>query len=511
MSKSNDKKISCFSCHGPSACASGYKITGLPDNQNINYPDKSNLAESVTLLTDSTGKKLTSTLIPKKKCLKGKTDCPKTKIVKKHHKEQEEVVTELSPAKLSDTYTVSYDGTKFLKDLGPWEWLELAFKTDPSDVQPQTYISTTADCIGDVQETTINVFPALAFSGDLSIGMTLDAASVSKVKRRYEYTKEEAIELQKAADKEKWSQIGSHICEKEYEVNFKGAVSVGHEKKESSFKPFKKKATHFTNKNSPVHKLSRIMKNLGEKAMSNDGSGVIKKLTLVPPKLVISGKKELKLYDDILCYDYEYSLKVAPLVGAVVIVDVIDVLLSLLASPGAGMAWRKLRDRLEEMKNATEDDQKKYGWYGVFYIDFVLSGNVLQGEGTLSSTRHDKSFKGKAGSELGLQIKAGVEAGAQVLWVKGQMLAEADTSSTIRSDLVSDSKGVGVQFGHEGIRSHFTFTFKAEKINAAQGASTPTPRHNRKAVKNASSYELLHADVVWVEKDHFGPYYFIDS
>ncbi|WP_027362136.1 hypothetical protein [Halodesulfovibrio aestuarii] len=511
MSDKKDTPFICFPCHGVPLCVSEYKIAGLPNAQTINYPNESKLFEAVTILSDSTGEILTSTLVPKGTCSNGKADCPKTVIKKKRHFHRDDVVAELSPAKLSETYTVSYDPEKLLKPLGVWEWLKQALDTDASKIPSQEYISTTSDCSGVVQTTTIDVFPELIYEGNLTIGSIINAETESEIKKRYKYEEKEAVELQKLAKKKKWSKVGKYVSEKEFTVKFTGTTFVGHEFKKYPVTLLNKKGADFRNKNSPVHKVTRILQQLGTKAMGNNSNAFIKKITLIPPQLSISGKKELKIYKNALCYDYKYSLNVDPLLGIVVILDVIDVLLSLLASPGAGIAWRNLRERLEEMKKHTEEDQKKFGWYGIFYIDLVISGKILQGEASLVSTNHVRSLEGKVGNEFGLQIKAGVEAGAKLLLVSGQLLLSAETYTAIKSNLVFDKKGVGVEFAHDGIRSHFSIRAKAEVATEASPMIETTERKITAKTKAEEGYEVLTADVVWVKKDTFGPYYFIDG
>lgn len=508
--KEKSNEIMCFACHQPPYCTAGYTMSGFPEGVTIDYPNSSGANKELTFL-DNEKVSITSVLIPNGVCVLA--NCPETIILEKNGKEGDTELARLTPAKLSKTYKLSYDGEKFLRELDPWEWLQLALERSPKKILPKEFISTTTDCSGTVQTTTLKMYPKYKLDGKITLGSKVNAEANERIKKRHKYSREDALKLQKKTNKKKWKDIGKEIYPEDFNVVFESTVSIGDKTKKSDCTLVQSDSS-LKHKKSLTHKTSELFKKIGNHVLGgnkNEG-GLIKKLTIIPPQLELSGFKELKCQNDAPYFEYNYALKMAPLIGAEIVIDVIGVLITLLGSPAGGKAWKELRDQLQEMKERVERGARKNDMYGLFYIDVVLTGEVINGEGTLVSKNNEEEFKGEMGSKLSLQIRAGVEAGVKILCVKGQLMAEANTKTAVKSSLVFDEKGVGVVFNHEGIRSHFSIRVKAGKYTTSKKPEEDLSEQlESETVSGDVGYEFLTADVVWAEKSDNPPHYIIDA
>ncbi|NHB89337.1 hypothetical protein [Photorhabdus tasmaniensis] len=257
------------------------------------------------------------------------------------------------------------------------------------------------------------------------------------------------------------------------------------------------------------------MKNAVEKAVSRiladkGGMAGIKEINLLGPSVEISGNKELKIINSIPSFEYNCKLKLAPLLGLEVRLDIINVLIAILGSPAAGKKWHDLRKLMEEQKEKMKDRKEGVAdGYGLFYVDFIISGEILNGGVTVKKRANDVKLIGEIENKLSLKLKVGFEAGVRILFIKGMLTATGGVDSALATGLRCNDSGLGIYFSHEGIKAYFEVEVKADYIKNSNDSISQS-RIGSKGGNNGPSMKLIKADVLICDKDEFGPLYFID-
>ncbi|MQL49295.1 hypothetical protein GEA64_15580 [Photorhabdus khanii] len=494
----------CATCDVPPSCTHRYILT---DDciKYIDFPPISKMFEVVSIISEKRIYKLTSKLAPTK-CLNNKENCPTTYIFRKGGAEN----IELTPKNLKKSYTITNDQAKLPIFTTPWEWLKEFFARDVNEIDKITYYSQTVDCSGLVQKTQIDVYPKYILSGEFKIDVKNSAHSTFKAKR-LDYNKDQFGQLKNELGKTKWSEIGRYVHEREYTIAGKTEYQLFDKKNNSDFTILEGKKNIWKDKKSLVEKVKNAVEKAGSRILTNKGGMAgIKEINLLGPSVEISGNKELKIINSIPSFEYNCKLKLAPLLGLEVKLDIINVLIAILGSPAAGKKWHDLRKLMEEQKEKMKDRKKgNVAGYGLFYVDFIISGEILNGGVTVKKSANDVKLIGEIENKLSLKLKAGFEAGVRILCIKGMLTATGGVDTALSTGLKCDDSGLGIYFSHEGIKAYFEVEVKADYIQNSKD-STSQSRIGSKGGSNGAGMKLIKADVLICDKDEFGPLYFID-
>ncbi|NRN30840.1 hypothetical protein [Photorhabdus heterorhabditis] len=491
----------CATCDVPPSCTHRYMLTD-DCNIYINFPSISKMFEVVSIISETKSYTFMSSFTPTN-CINNKKNCPTTYIFRKGGTEN----IELTPNNPKKSYTITNDQAKLPIFTTPWEWLKEFFARDVNEIDKVTYYSQTVDCSGLVQKTQIDVYPKYILSGELKIDVKHAAHSTFKAKRS-DYNKDQFDQLKNELGKTKWSEIGRYVHEKEYTATGKTELQLFDKKNNSDFTIFEGKKNIWKDKKSLVEKVKDAVEKAGTRILANKGGMAgIKEINLLGPSVEISGNKELKIINSIPSFEYNCKLKLAPLLGLEVRLDIINVLIAILGSPVAGKKWHDLRKLMEEQKDKMDETIKngKTTGYTLFYIDFIISGEILNGGVTITKKNNHVKLIGEIENKLPLELKAGFEAGFRVLYVKGILTTTGGGKTALSAGLKCDDSGLGIYFSHEGIKAYFEVEVKAGYIQKESKSVS-----NTKGRSKNSGINLIKADVMICDKDEFGPFYFID-
>ncbi|MBD2811265.1 hypothetical protein ID853_10315 [Xenorhabdus sp. Vera] len=493
----------CATCDTPPSCTHKYEIKGEKEIH-LNFPEKHKMFEVVNIISEKREYTLTSKLTPVK-CISGKLNCPNTHIYSRENQEE----FELDPNHKSSTYTIK-SNTK-PPEIDIWDKIQSLFTSWNNSIEGKTYYSQTTDCSGLVQSTQINLYPKYSISASLNLGVTTNVKDHIEAKRS-DYSKEEFERLKKELKVERWNQIGKYIHEREYTINFNCSDTFFDEENEFDLTPYKKNKKIWKHENSIIERLRKYIEHMGnnlfKKAIGDFG---IKEASFNGPNISIEGKKELVITDSIPDFKYDWKFSFSPLFGITIKIDIINVIISILGTPRAGRYWRELRETMEEQLKKVNDPKNKLAGGAIFYIDLTIDGELLNTDFTLTKKNKEIEPIGEIGGSLGLELSAGVEAGARILFIEGVFTAYGKAETKISTGLICDKSGLGITFSHEGLKLIFETEVKAGfKRKSKNNKISQESLEEYDSGGDLWSKKLVEIDVPIADKYEMDPIYFID-
>jgi hypothetical protein len=477
----------------------------------INFPEKHKKLEIINIISDKRECKFISKLTPIK-CINRKPDCPSTHIYSSGYyvfSQESRNKFDLNPKNKSSNYIIK--SNEKLSEMDIWDKIQNLFTSWDDSIKGITYFSQTTDCSGLVQSTKINVYPKYSISASIKIGVITNVKEHEKVKRS-DYSKEEFEKLKRELKVERWSQIGKYVHEREYTLDFSCSSTFFDEEDSFEYTPFEKKSNIWKHKNSIVERLRKSIENMGHNIFKKAGGNFgIKEVLLNGPNISIEGKKELAIVDSLPNFQYNWKFSFSPLFGMTIKIDIINVLLAILATPGAGRAWKELRETMEEQMDQMNDPKNISSAGAIFYIDLTIDGELLNTNAEITYKNKKRELIGEVGGSLGLEVSVGIEAGAKILFIQGIFTAKGTAETKISTGLICDKSGMGVTFSHEGLK--LTFDIEAKAQLKRKSKNNKISQESLEEYDNSSDVwgkKIASGEVIIIEEDKIEPIYFID-
>lgn len=451
MSKGNGQAgSSCVICNTPPTCFHEYEIKTIEnkkENVLFHYPVKHQ--HPVIIINRIHPQKSSDyTFTLKGKCVNGHEDCPKIVVGNNSGMHLNGESQDKFPLRYSDEYS--------FKEMALFQWLEEFFCFDIKKLTANYYPLDVSECTRRIHWAGLAIYPSHKMSIAFNYGTEASSEEIADRKRRYQYSNQELEELRNnGIGNKKWSDIGKQIGTTSTSCELVIEAEIGETKENITLKLSEKE--QYSDKN-PVIKISSWIKKINGSLLSGkENIGPIRDIKFISPKIEISGKKELKIEENKLYFEYSANGGFNPLFGIRMAVDLIDVVLSVIPVTGpAAELWREIRTVMENSKKKMENSNKKLAGYVIAGIDLIIYGEIGNINFKVCNDQKKDIFcEAEGGGKLDAQIKGFIEGGAKCWFVEGAIEASTQLKTSINIMAKADRDGIAYEWGHEGAKCIF--------------------------------------------------------